>query len=258
MRLGLDSFYLIPITLECFSQAFDDIVATSLNRREILDFSRPGRHTYKLHNLTLSFPNMPEDDGIAAYTHKYRPATGDLVFDVGAHAGFTTCVFASMVGPSGRVIAFEPDCSSCAYLEHNVQDLGFENVTIVPRAMDALSGRAAFNADGTMGAGLVTTSLYSFTAHHVVVETISLKDAAHEFGVPQFIKMDIEGAEVGIVKASETFLRENAVELAFDSYHKMRDGRYTRSSLEPMLKSFGYQVSSSSEFGQMFTWAGRS
>jgi FkbM family methyltransferase len=56
-----------------------------------------------------------------------------------------------MVGPSGHVVAFEPDPSNLAYLERNIGDQHISNVTIVRKAIDGKTGTAYFNADGTMG-----------------------------------------------------------------------------------------------------------
>lgn len=255
MLLAETDFYLVPITLECFDQAFEDIEPKLSGTTEVLDFSIPGTHRYKRHGIMLAFPGQPEDDSIAAYTHWYTPKAGDLVFDIGAHAGFTTCIFARMVGPSGCVVAFEPDASSFAYLEKNIRDQQISNVTVVRKAIDAKTGVAYFNADGTMGAGLVEHSVYADTGRRTAVETLSLEAAFAQFGVPQFVKMDIEGAELAVIQAAPEFLTTHPMDFAFDSYHRMRDGRYTWMLLEPMLRSMGYEVASSPEFGQMFTWA---
>jgi FkbM family methyltransferase len=253
--LAEKDFYLVPITLECFDQAFEDIESKPKGAMEVLDFSAPGTHHYKRHDITLKFPGAPEDDSIAAYTHWYTPQPGDLVFDIGAHAGFTTCMFARMVGPSGHVVAFEPDASSLVCLERNILDQKMSNVTIVGKAIDAKTGTAHFNADGTMGAGLVEYSVYGNTGQLTAVETLSLEDACGQFGVPQFAKMDIEGAEIGVIRSAGQFLKAHSMHLAFDSYHRMRDGRFTWMLLEPLLRSLGYEVATSADFGQMFTWA---
>lgn len=255
IRLAHRDFYLVPIMLEVFAQTFDELSAPRQGAYAVLDFSRPGTHRYIRHDLTLSFPGMAEDDSIAGYTHRYRPQPGDLVFDIGAHAGFTTCILARMVAPGGRVIAFEPDPVSLEYLARNLRDQNISNVTVVPKAVDAFTGTASFNADGTMGAGLADHSVYGNTGKHIVVETTSLADACATFGTPQFLKMDIEGAEIAVIASVGEFLRTHPMHLAFDSYHRMRDGRYTYMLLEPMLSALGYDVESSAEFGQMFTWA---
>jgi FkbM family methyltransferase len=253
--LAEKDFYLVPIALEIFDQMFEDTEPQSRGTLEVLDFSARAAHRYKKRGITLTFPGIPEDDSIAGYTQWYTPQPGDLVFDIGAHAGFTAIMFARMVGPSGRVVAFEPDASSLACLEKNIGDQRISNVTIVPKAIDAKTGTAFFNADGTMGAGLVEHSIYGHTGQPTAVETLSLPDACGQFGVPQFVKMDIEGAELAVIRSAAEFLKAHRVHLAFDSYHRLKDGRYTWMLLEPMLRSLGYEVESSTDFGQMFTWA---
>ena len=69
------------------------------------------------------------------------------------------------------------------------------------------------------------------------------------------MKMDIEGAEVDLIKSSLEFLRAHPLHLAFDSYHRLRDGTHTYTQLEALLRTAGYATESSSEFGEMFTWA---
>jgi FkbM family methyltransferase len=220
-----------------------------------LDFSQPGLQRYRKWGITLSFPGTPEDDSIEAYTQSYKPQPGDLIFDAGAHAGFTTVMLAKLCGPSGHVIAFEPDGQIVSYLEKNIAAEKLSNVTIVPKALDGKTGTSYFNQDGTMSAGLVDYSVYGNTGQRISVETLTLEDACREFGVPKFIKMDIEGAEVDVIRASGDFLKRNPIHLSFDSYHRMQDGRFTYSLIEPMLRSYGYDVRSGLEGGQMFTWA---
>ena len=56
-----------------------------------------------------------------AYTHGYVPQPGDVVWDAGAHAGATAYFLAQMVGPSGKVYAFEPDQNNYNYLLQNIE-----------------------------------------------------------------------------------------------------------------------------------------
>jgi FkbM family methyltransferase len=255
MVLGEKDFYLVPITLECFDQTFETVEPTARGVMSVLDFSAPGEHRYIRHGITLSFPGVPEDDSIEAYTHWYKPKPGDLIFDVGAHAGLTACMFARMVGPDGHVVAFEPDPVNAGWLEKNIQAQKISNAIVARAAIDSASGTAMFNADGTMGAGLVEHSVYGRTGRQLPVETLSLPDACAQFGMPNFVKMDVEGAEVGVIESAAGLLKEHPTNLAFDSYHRMRDGRFTWMLLEPMLRALGYDVASSAGFGQMFTWA---
>jgi FkbM family methyltransferase len=255
MVLSKNQLYLVPIVLECYHEFFDSVEAKSIDGRSVLDFSKPGVHRYKESGVEFTFPGMPEDYSIAGYTHWFKPRPGDLVFDVGAHAGMTGYFLSKMVGPTGRVIAFEPDDINFPYLLENIKGHALDNVEPVKTAMDAKSGHASFNSDGTMGSGLVDHLTYPDTGVHRMVETISLVDATKKYGVPAMIKMDIEGAELVVIEAALEFLRATPLHLSFDSYHRMPNGEFTWTYLEKMFRSIDYDVSSSTEFGQMFTWA---
>ena len=58
-------------------------------------------------------------------------APGDWVIDVGAKVGHYTKRFSELVGPGGRVIAFEPVPETFALLSSNVLLFRFMNVTLM-------------------------------------------------------------------------------------------------------------------------------
>src|ERR1700722_172759 len=67
---------------------------------------------------------------------------GQVVYDVGANIGFFTLLLARLVGPRGRVFAFEPMPENAAALRHIVALNGLDNVTVVEKAMSSESGTA--------------------------------------------------------------------------------------------------------------------
>lgn len=62
------------------------------------------------------------------------------VYDVGAHAGFFTLLASQLVGPGGRVVAFEPDPGNRSYLERHIRLNRVGNVTIVDAAVSDRTG----------------------------------------------------------------------------------------------------------------------
>ena len=46
---------------------------------------------------------------------------GNVVLDIGAHIGYYALMFAKLVGPHGKVFAFEPEPGNFAILEKNVR-----------------------------------------------------------------------------------------------------------------------------------------
>jgi hypothetical protein len=60
---------------------------------------------------------------------------GQTVLDVGAHVGQYTLLASGIVGPAGRVIAFEPHPVLSRVLRRNVARAGCRNVTVLPVAL---------------------------------------------------------------------------------------------------------------------------
>ena len=51
------------------------------------------------------------------------------------------------------------------------------------------------------------------------VETITLAGACERFGVPAFIKMDIEGSEIEVLEGARELLRSASIQFALDTDH---------------------------------------
>src|SRR6185437_8060371 len=245
----------VPFVGHLWKLFFDTIEGVQRGECRVLDFSQPALHRYRRTGLSFFSPSIAEDDCMDAYQSSYRPAEGDIVWDVGAYAGMTTFMFAKMVGPTGRVIAFEPDDTNFDFLLRNIELHKLENVVPVKAAVSDETGTATFCMDGTMSAGLTKTLAHSDVQHSRTVETLSPEDACARFdGVPQYIKMDIEGAELSVIAACKPLLQENPIHLAIESNHVV-DGKYTAGPLEAIFSEIGYKAWSSDKYGQLFTWA---
>lgn len=136
-----------------------------------------------------------EPDVVRSLEAHIKP--GAVVVDLGAHVGFYTLLAASLVGPRGRVYAFEPQVEVRRVLARNVVLNGYEgSCRILPYAV----------ADTTANRTLFVTSHQSdqsslFAGNNVsekaIVETVSLDEffAAEGWPSVDFVKIDVEGAE---------------------------------------------------------------
>jgi len=245
----------VPFAVHSWDKFFDDLVGKTQGGLTALDFSVPGLHQYRKTGLSFHFPSFAEDDCMDAYTAAYSPKLGDVVWDVGAHAGTTAYFLAQMVGPEGKVYAFEPDETGYEFLLRNIELHRLLNVVPVKAALSATTGTATFCMDGTMGAGLSDSLQYVPSGTAKTVETLSLQDACDRFGsVPNYMKIDIEGAELNVIASSLDFLRSHPIYLAIESNHVV-DGKLTSGPLDSMLSEVGYHAWSSDKYGQRFTWA---
>jgi len=258
MILHKRQFVEVPIMMECYELFFETIDAEVINGHAVLDFSKPRIHRYKKSGAEFEFPAIPEDDVMDAYTHWYLPKTGDIIWDAGAYAGATSYFLAQLVGPDGKVYAFEPDEVNYGYLVRNIERHQLTNVIPVKKALAGSTGTTVFHLDGTMSSGIREYIVYP--AHFgggrdVEIPTLTIADACEEFReVPSFIKMDIEGAEVAVIEGAAAFLETCPINFAIESYHRIGN-EHTCKALDRLFPKLGYEVCSSPKFGQMFTWA---
>lgn len=245
----------VPFLIHEWDLFFDTLEGQKRDGKVVLDFSRPALHRYRQSGLSFYAPSIAEDDCMDAYTASYLPKPGDVVWDVGAHAGMSAYFLAQMVGQEGKVYAFEPDETNFEYLQRNLEMHQLSNVVPVKAALSDKTGTAMFSMDGTMGAGLSDFRSYGSTRKNVEVQTLGLPDACDRLGaVPSYIKADIEGAELTVVESSLEFLKSHPIHLVFESNHIV-NGELTSGPLDRMLNQAGYRAWSSDKYGQLFTWA---
>jgi FkbM family methyltransferase len=153
---------------------------------------------------------------------------GDLIFDVGANVGFKTDVFLRM---GARVIAIEPDETNQSILRERFLKfrLSQKPVVIVGKAVSDKSATESMWIDGP-GSAVNTlsqkwaTALNANKARHTyghwgldfaksrTVETTTLDDLIALYGRPRFIKIDVEGYELNVIRG----LRQPAPCLSFE------------------------------------------
>lgn len=135
--------------------------------------------------------------------------------DVGAHRGWLTAVMAQLVGPSGHVVAFEPFPDNVKSLRQNVRRLGVadrvtvENVAVADGEASTLvlyAGRgespAEYNIMGHDVGGTPTRACMQIPA-------VSLDDYYRDKQPPQFVKIDVEGAEAMVLRGMRDLLRRS-------------------------------------------------
>ena len=124
---------------------------------------------------------------------------GMTVFDVGAHVGYYTLMAARLVGPSGRVYAFEAEPENYAILKKNVELNGYKNVTCIPKAVSNQSGLLTLyvSSQGNDRNTIINDPRAISLGTKREVPAITLDEFAASIGWSQVdvIKMDVEGAE---------------------------------------------------------------
>lgn len=160
-----------------------------------------------------------ESDTIRFVQRTLQP--GQTAIDVGAHIGYFTLLFSHIVGEQGRIVAFEPGENNFPYLKANVRRL--KNVTVVTKAVSDFCGQAEFVLEDITGQNnSLIRNYYGFEYTRaaapgvpiqqkvVRVEAVTLDEYCSEAGyVPDFLKIDVEGAEWMALKGMHNLLHSN-------------------------------------------------
>ncbi|WP_053076756.1 FkbM family methyltransferase [Caenimonas sp. SL110] len=117
-------------------------------------------------------------------------SAGDVFLDVGANVGFFSLLGATLVGPAGKVVAFEPVSENAQLLLRNLALNKVSNVQLIEAAVADRVGTASFEDGQSPSQGRLGTG-----GRSVPVVTLDGLLASGAIPVPQVIKMDIEGAE---------------------------------------------------------------
>jgi FkbM family methyltransferase len=171
-------------------------------------------------------------------------APGDIFVDGGAHVGLFTLVAARCVGPSGRVIAFEPAGEVREKLIQNVKLNGFEQVTVKPLALSSEPGRASFRVFELVGSGL--NHLGPAAEEGGRVESVEVTTLDASIGLADrsrvtVMKLDLEGAEYSALLGGEALLAEAHPELVLEveQSYLARMGSSVE-AVEALLQKHGY------------------
>jgi FkbM family methyltransferase len=135
---------------------------------------------------------------------------GMTFYDVGANIGFFSLIAARLVGEGGQVIAFEADPEIAGRLREHVARNRFVWAMVEEKAVWSAAGPLSFartdpNASPDRGLGHVASGSNRGT---VEVAGVSLDEFALAHRPPDFIKCDVEGAEVEVFRGAARLLRE--------------------------------------------------
>jgi FkbM family methyltransferase len=182
---------------------------------------------------------------------------GDIVFDVGAHFGYFSLLFAHLAGPQGRVIAFEPTPSTFAILQENARRS--DRIEPVNNAAGDVAAEIEiadfglkYSAWNTLAAESRMPGLLNANdVQHHKVAAVRLDAFAHERGLtPDFIKIDAENFEHAVVAGLRGLLEKSqpVVLLEAGSASALAAGRE--------FEHLGYRVVVSDGPDSLYVWTG--
>jgi FkbM family methyltransferase len=165
--------------------------------------------------------------------------SGMRCLDIGANYGVFSLSCARQVGPRGRVWSFEPTSDTAKFLAESIRENGFQNISLMPMALSRASGTAKLVTHADSEHNYLSDDVTD-EARIEIVDVRSLDDVAREQGLENidFVKMDAEGAEIGILEGGERFFERESPVVLFE--FKYREG--ANWELVDALQTRGFEI----------------
>lgn len=164
---------------------------------------------------------------------------GSVVWDVGAHVGFFALALARIVGPEGRVVAFEADAVNVEALRAAAARNGLDNVEVRPVAVWSAPGTVEFQSrsDSDGGHGAVVAD-----GGGAAVPATSLDAEAREQRAPDLVKIDVEGAEEHVLIGARQLLADHRPLVICEVHVSGRGNEGLLPRVEALFEHAGYAV----------------
>ena len=157
--------------------------------------------------LTIYRTKSYEPHVTKAITEKLK--SGMVFVDIGANIGYFSLLAANLIGPDGKVLAFEPYQYNVKLLYLNARINGFENIEINPCAL--ADKRSLFAYDNMASNGVISElnadldTLLSTT----LVSSVTIDEVLQNANRMDIIKIDVEGAEYLALSGGNKLLKRH-------------------------------------------------
>jgi FkbM family methyltransferase len=134
---------------------------------------------------------------------------GDVFYDIGANAGFFSLVGTHCVGGKGRVFSFEPLPSNADAVEEIFAINDLTNCHLIRAAVTDHGGQVSFSTSDDSSTAHITSVSTRMKKETFSVPALTLDDFIQKFPSPNLMKIDVEGAELLVLKGAEKLLKSS-------------------------------------------------
>lgn len=175
------------------------------------------------------------EDEIRFIRRILRP--GERALDIGANYGVYALSMAQVVGPTGRVWAFEPSSSTASFLAASVAANGFGHLTVLRYALSDTvgEGRLAVRSNTEFGT-LIDAADETILTEPVSIKTLdSLTDLLGREDIA-VVKIDVEGKEANVLAGGASFFAMHSPLVQYE----VRENGVFHLELVKRLAAMGY------------------
>jgi len=150
-----------------------------------------------------------EMDKMEAVQKLLRP--GVTFIDVGANKGDFSLLAAMVVGNDGRILVFEPEPMNCKWIGESIRLNGYKNISVFDFALSDTNGPASLYLGEKSGLHTLLPGLPHHDKGTITISARTLDDVLADVKSKEIamMKIDVEGAELRVLKGAERTLVEN-------------------------------------------------
>jgi FkbM family methyltransferase len=190
--LGLDNSVLLEFSVPKYNYKFYSLITRKIDN-------------FLIHDIYTSMSSH-EDDIIEHFT----PKQGDIVVDIGAAFGFYTIISSKRVGTNGKVVAIEAQQDSFEMLNRNIKLNQLTNVIPLNYAVYSKETKVKLYSSYS----IMPERVGKYTKDKFVeVNADTLDNLLQANGIEQqqvnWIKIDVEGAEIDVLKGATNVLSKS-------------------------------------------------
>ncbi len=190
------------------------------------------------------------DDNV--YLKYFTLEKDNIVIDAGANIGVFSLLAASLIKNTGEIICIEPDPQNIRFIKLNREINKKDNIKIIEKATWSEKTLLEFNISklNPTASSVYADSNDRLKSKKIKVETETIDNIAMPYMDNEkniFLKMDIEGAEVEVIKSMKRILAYKKIKGVIAAYHKIKDDKTKKEmpsfkAINPILKESGFKT----------------
>jgi FkbM family methyltransferase len=141
---------------------------------------------------------------------------GTVIYDIGANVGYFSLLAAVLTGKEGKVFAFEPLPRNIEFLRKHIELNKMAQISVIEAAVSDHSGEAYFDLGASSAMGHLSE------AGEMRVRMVCLDEMLDkgELLPPDYIKLDVEGAEYEALQGARQLLEIHRPVLFLDTHNR--------------------------------------
>lgn len=176
------------------------------------------------------------------YFKHFSIKENDTILDAGANIGLFTLLAGKQLKNSGKIIAVEPDDNNFDMLNENIKINNLTNVVSLKKGLWSSETNLEFLIGKRPGEHSLLNN-EQFSGEKIIIECVSLDSLLDTFNLSHFdfIKMDIEGAEVEVVLGSTKILEDKRTKWVIEALHQV-DGKPAYKKIVPFMMEKNFRI----------------